>query len=302
MSELDPTREPSNAIGRRGFLAAGAGAFLCTIGGRKVLLSRPGDAAKADAAAAQVKRPALAGGTPKAPIGSDPVDQLKFGTPEPAARRPGARVLDPGDDGALGHDPEPSAPRPVARARAPGPVRVQGFMYQEMTTGFAAPKGPAAMPGPIARVRGRRRAEGARAQRAPGEDEPGRHDAPARRPLHARLRRRLRRRLHARRRLHRPGRGVHVHVGGPARLGRRLALPRPRSEPHAERVSRPVRRTDRPRAGREAPGRRVRPLHAPDRAARQRACRAPTSASTAGRTRATRRRCARRSARTSRST
>ena len=36
-------------IGRRGFLTAGAGAFLCTIGGERVLVAKPGDARKADA-------------------------------------------------------------------------------------------------------------------------------------------------------------------------------------------------------------------------------------------------------------
>ncbi|MFM9126776.1 MAG: hypothetical protein ACKOTA_04295, partial [Solirubrobacterales bacterium] len=73
-------------IGRRGFLAAGAGAFLCTIGGQKVLVEKAGDAAKADAAARNVKRPAALTATgAQASPGANPVDQLKFGTPEPAA-------------------------------------------------------------------------------------------------------------------------------------------------------------------------------------------------------------------------
>ena len=45
------------ALGRRGFLAVSAGAFLCTIGDERVSLATPGDAAKADAAAARVRRP-----------------------------------------------------------------------------------------------------------------------------------------------------------------------------------------------------------------------------------------------------
>src|SRR3954447_8552193 len=46
LDPFDPT------IGRRRFLQVGAaGAFLCTIGGQDVLVSKPGDAAKADAAA-----------------------------------------------------------------------------------------------------------------------------------------------------------------------------------------------------------------------------------------------------------
>ena len=49
--------ESDGGLPRRGFLAAGAGAFLCTIGGERVLLSKPGDAAKADAAARRVTLP-----------------------------------------------------------------------------------------------------------------------------------------------------------------------------------------------------------------------------------------------------
>ena len=80
---------------------------------------------------------------------------------------------------------------------------------------------------------------------------PGADDAPARRALHARLRRRLPRRAHARRRVRRAGRGVHLHVGGDAGLRRRLAVPRPRPEPHAQHVPRRVRRDRDPRARRE---------------------------------------------------
>ena len=54
---LDVALESDNGLPRRGFLAAGAGAFLCTIGGERVLLSKPGDAAKADAAARRVAPP-----------------------------------------------------------------------------------------------------------------------------------------------------------------------------------------------------------------------------------------------------
>ena len=43
---------------------------------------------------------------------------------------------------------------------------------------------------------------------------------------------------HARRWLRRARRGVHLHVGGDAGLRRRVAVPRPRSEPHAEHVPR----------------------------------------------------------------
>jgi hypothetical protein len=48
---------PRDRLAPSRFLAAGAGAFLCTIGGERVLLRNAGDAAKADAAARRVKRP-----------------------------------------------------------------------------------------------------------------------------------------------------------------------------------------------------------------------------------------------------
>jgi hypothetical protein len=49
LDRFDPT------LPRRRFLQAGAaGAFLCAIGGEKIALSKAGDAAKADAAAARV--------------------------------------------------------------------------------------------------------------------------------------------------------------------------------------------------------------------------------------------------------
>ena len=66
---------------RRGFLAAGAGAFLCTIGGERVLLSKPGDAAKADAAARRVTLP-RARAAAAAP-GAGPTERLTFTTPQP---------------------------------------------------------------------------------------------------------------------------------------------------------------------------------------------------------------------------
>ena len=48
-----------------------------------------------------------------------------------------------------------------------------------------------------------------------------------------------------------PGRVVHLPVGVHARVGRRLAVPRPRPQPHAQHVPRPVRRDHRPPARRE---------------------------------------------------
>ena len=74
--------ESDNGLPRRGFLAAGAGAFLCTIGGERVLLSKPGDAAKADAAARRVTAPRARAAAAGAP-GAGPTEQLTFTTPQP---------------------------------------------------------------------------------------------------------------------------------------------------------------------------------------------------------------------------
>jgi hypothetical protein len=80
---LTSSHESESGLPRRGFLAAGAGAFLCTIGGERVLLSKPGDAAKADAAAARVPRPRFLAADAKPPQGASPVDKLTFATPQP---------------------------------------------------------------------------------------------------------------------------------------------------------------------------------------------------------------------------
>jgi len=150
-----PNRDSGNdvdglSLGRRGFLAAGAGAFLCTIGGENVLVAKAGDAAKADAAAARVKRPAGAGSKAAAAVpGADAVDQLKFETPGP---QPGGKVVEYWIQATAAlWDIVPSRPRrdfwhgmPIA-----GPSVFRAFVYQEMTEGFASPAGPAAIPGPI---------------------------------------------------------------------------------------------------------------------------------------------------------
>ncbi len=153
MSDLDDITTDdatSTGVGRRGFLAAGAGAFLCTIGGEKVLLAGRGDAAKADAAAARVKRPAFASATaPKAPIGSDPVDKLTFVTPGPQSGGVEREYWIQATSALW--DIVPSRPRRDLwhGVAIPGPTVFRAVMYQEMTEGFAAPKGPAAIPGPI---------------------------------------------------------------------------------------------------------------------------------------------------------
>ena len=65
---------PDGSTTRRSFFGLSAGAaLLCTIGGQEVRLDDPDAARKADALAAQVKRPP----------GASPQDQLSFPTPEP---------------------------------------------------------------------------------------------------------------------------------------------------------------------------------------------------------------------------
>ena len=137
------------SLGRRGFLAAGAGAFLCSIGGQNILVEKAGDAAKADAAAARVKKPAgakskIAAVTP----GASAVDQLEFETPQP---QPGGKVVEYWVEAkAALWDIVPTRPRrDVWHGTAiAGPSVFRAFVYQLMTEGFAAPAGPAAIPGP----------------------------------------------------------------------------------------------------------------------------------------------------------
>ena len=145
MTQRTPPETPDHGIGRRRFFAAGAGAFLCTIGGEQVLLSKPGDARRADAAAARVKRPAPpAAATP----GSDAVDQLTFGTAQP---QPGGSQREYWIEARdTLWDIVPSRPRRDLwhGTALPGPTVFRAFVYQQMSAGFAAPIGPAAIPGP----------------------------------------------------------------------------------------------------------------------------------------------------------
>ena len=138
--------ESDSGLPRRGFLAAGAGAFLCTIGGERVLLSKPGDAAKADAAARRVSVPRARAAV--AAPGAGPTEQLTFTTPQP---QPGgtAREYWVQAREAL-WDIVPTRPRRDewhGRAVA-GPSVYRAFVYQQMTEGFAAPLTPPAIPGP----------------------------------------------------------------------------------------------------------------------------------------------------------
>ena len=142
--------ESDSGLPRRGFLAAGAGAFLCTIGGERVLLSKPGDAAKADAAARRVRGAARPRGRRGAP-GAGPTEQLTFTTPQPQPGGTAREYWIAGPRRAVGHRAHAPAARRVARARAsPGRACYRAFVYQQMTEGFAAPLAPAGHPGPDA--------------------------------------------------------------------------------------------------------------------------------------------------------
>ncbi len=104
------------------------------------MLSEPGDARKADAAAAQVERP-------KQLPGKEAVDSLTFETPQP---QPGGRAVE--------YWLEVRARRwtivPTKRddwhdIPIPGSTTFTAFIYQLMTPGFAAPAAPASVPGPV---------------------------------------------------------------------------------------------------------------------------------------------------------
>ena len=128
---------------RRDFLSvAGGGAFLCTIGGKTLSIESPDDLAKADAAAAKVKRPRRAA--------REPVDSARFPTPEPqpgGQRREywiGARavrwnVVPTGRDEWMDHK--------IPRRRT-----FTAYVYQRYTAGFASPIGRPTIPGPTLRA------------------------------------------------------------------------------------------------------------------------------------------------------
>src|SRR3954453_2022024 len=69
-----PLRRPTTSLNRRSFLhSAGASAFVCALGGG--VPATRAHIANADAAARALKKPT--------PIAADPVDSLKFDTPQP---------------------------------------------------------------------------------------------------------------------------------------------------------------------------------------------------------------------------
>ena len=256
-------------VNRRSFLhSAGAGAFVCALGGAGP--KTRADVAQADAAARALKRPRA--------IATDPVDALSFDTPAAAARRPGARVLGRRRESRrLGHRAD--RPRRVDEpCRSRGKRTFRALVYQLMRRASPTPPGPAQMPGPTLSGRGRRHARRALPQRATSSFGQAITMHPHGVRYNAGLRRRLPGRAsRAPAASSRPARSSPT-CGRHARLGRRLALPRPRPEPHAEHAPRPVRRDDRPREGRQGARRRAGAVPAPAAAADHRRCGARSSA------------------------
>jgi FtsP/CotA-like multicopper oxidase with cupredoxin domain len=134
LDPLDPT------LGRRRFLQAGAaGAFLCSIGGEKVVLGRRGDAAKADAAAARVTRP-------RARPSAEATEQQTYVTPSP---QPGGRAVEHWIQATTVRWTIVPSKRDDWHGMAiRGATTFTATVFQEMSPGFAAPLGPAAIPGP----------------------------------------------------------------------------------------------------------------------------------------------------------
>jgi manganese oxidase len=135
------TPTPRPRLDRRKFLGVGGGAaLLCTLGGRQYQVRDASDVREVDAAAASLPRPKAAKGR------RDPVDDLRFGTPQP---QPGGRVKEywiqarpvrwnvapTGRDEWMGH-------------RVPRKRTFTAFVYQQCTAGFASAMGKPRMPGP----------------------------------------------------------------------------------------------------------------------------------------------------------
>jgi manganese oxidase len=126
---------PRRVIDRRAFLGTSAGAFICTIGGREIAVRSPGDAAKADAAARSVARPAQTG--PMGPF------------PEPQPAPGGARREYWIQARTVRWDPVPTGRDDWHDVPVRGVRPFRAFVFQQTTAGFDRPVGPASMPGPV---------------------------------------------------------------------------------------------------------------------------------------------------------
>lgn len=129
-----------HAVDRRGFLGVGGAALICTIGGRTVALRDADDVRQADAAVARLKKPDAAA------RGADPVDKLKFGTPEPA---PGGQVREYWIEAkTLKWDPQPNGADEWMGMKLKAPRTFRAFAYRPWNVGFSSPAGPPSIPGP----------------------------------------------------------------------------------------------------------------------------------------------------------
>jgi manganese oxidase len=126
-------------IDRRSFLGASGAALVCTIGGREVVLEKPGDAAKADSLARKAQR------TRRQPPSSDE-PRGPFAQPVPAEG--GQRREFWVQAREVQWDIAPSGRDDWHDVPIRGPRRFTAIAYQLMAPGFAAPFGKATIPGP----------------------------------------------------------------------------------------------------------------------------------------------------------
>ena len=131
---------PFQRVDRRSFLGLGAGALVCTIGGQRVVLEKPGDAVAVDAAARKVRRPrAKAAQRGSAAEGT-------FAKPVPA---PGGREREYWVQArSVRWTIVPKRRDEWHDHRVKGGTTFRALVYQLMTAGFAEPAAPAVMPGP----------------------------------------------------------------------------------------------------------------------------------------------------------
>jgi len=138
---LDPLDPLDTPLGRRRFLQVGAaGAFLCTIGGERIAVARRGDAAKADAAAARIQRPKTNAAA------AEPTESQTYVTPQP---QPGGQKVEYWIQATtVRWTIVPTKRDDWHGVAQPGGSTFTAVVYQQMTEGFAAAFGPAAIPGP----------------------------------------------------------------------------------------------------------------------------------------------------------
>lgn len=154
----DPLEPFDPTSSRRRFLQVGAaGAFLCTIGDETVSVAKRGDAAKADAVAAKVQRPPSLVGRGRAVAAKDvdrpktneavePTEQQTYVTPQP---QPGGKKVEYWIQAVEAKwTIVPSKRDDWHDVKIAGPSTFTATVYQQMTEGFAAALGPAAIPGP----------------------------------------------------------------------------------------------------------------------------------------------------------